>query len=131
MQKTVEKGALVEEVMAFMEEQGMARSYCISTTDLATLSGMPRAFEIMEETLGGEVRAKLEAFAGNKSRHETISSFRRNPNRRYDRCSHYILTSDKAAGVEEVSGRAGTGGESARPGVLCALSLSLWGNLGS
>jgi PD-(D/E)XK nuclease superfamily len=75
--QAVEKDALVEEVMAFMEEQGMARSYRFSTTDLAALSGIPRAFEIMEETLGGEVKAELESFAGNKSRHETISNMLR------------------------------------------------------
>jgi hypothetical protein len=63
--------------MAFMEEQGMARSYRFSTTDLATLSGMPRAFELMEETLGGEVKAELEAFAGSRSWHETISAMSR------------------------------------------------------
>lgn len=70
----VKKDALVEEVMAFMEEQGMASNYRFSTTDLATLSGIPRAFEIMEETLGGEVKAELEAFAGSKSNHETINA---------------------------------------------------------
>lgn len=57
---------LVEEVIAFMEEQGMARSYRFSTTDLIALSGVPRAFELFDETLGGEVRAELESFAGNK-----------------------------------------------------------------
>ena len=74
LHKRVEKDAMVEEVMLFMEEQGMAKSYRFSTADLAALSGMPRAFEIMEETLGDEVKAELEAFAGNKSKHETISS---------------------------------------------------------
>lgn len=52
----------------------MASNYRFSTTDLATLSGIPRAFEIMEETLGGEVKAELEAFAGSKSNHETINA---------------------------------------------------------
>lgn len=61
---TVERDALVEEVMAFMEEQVMARSYRLSTSDLMSLSGVPRAFEIFDETLGGEVRAELESFAG-------------------------------------------------------------------
>ena len=42
--QTVEKDALVEEVMTFMEEQGMARSYRFSATDLMALSGVPRAF---------------------------------------------------------------------------------------
>lgn len=50
---TVEKDVLVEEVMAFMEEQGMARSYRFSPTELIALSGVPRAFEIFDETLGG------------------------------------------------------------------------------
>lgn len=68
--QTVEKDALVEEVMAFMEEQGMARSYRFTTTDLIALSGLPKAFDIFDETLGGEVRAELESFAGNKIRRE-------------------------------------------------------------
>lgn len=62
----VEKDALVEEVMIFMEEQGMARTYRFSATDLVALSGVPRAFEIMDETFDEEVRSKLESFAGNK-----------------------------------------------------------------
>lgn len=68
---TVEKDALVEEVKIFMEEQGMARSYRFSATDLMALSSVPRAFEIFDETLGGEVRAELEGFAGNKIRRGT------------------------------------------------------------
>ena len=71
------KDALVEEVMLFMEEQGMARDYRFSATDLVALSGMPRAVEIMDETIGGEVRTELEAFTGGKSRMESISNFRR------------------------------------------------------
>lgn len=70
---TVEKDAFVEEVMAFMEEQGTARSYRFSPTELIALSGVPRAFEIFDETLGGEVRAEVESFAGNKVRRETHS----------------------------------------------------------
>lgn len=35
------------------------------------LSGVPRAFEIFDETLDAEVRAELESFAGNKIRRET------------------------------------------------------------
>lgn len=66
----VEKDALVEEVMTFMEEQGMARSYRFSTGDLMALSGVPRAFEIFDETLGGEVSAELESFAGCKLRRD-------------------------------------------------------------
>lgn len=80
---TVEKDALVEEVMTFMEEQGMARSYRLSTTDLMALSGVPRAFEIFDETLGGEVKAELEAFAGNKVRRESTSLWGTRVHRRY------------------------------------------------
>lgn len=80
---TVKKDALVEEVMAFMEEQGMARSYRFSPTDLIALSGVPRAFEILDETLGGEVRAKLESFAGNKVRRETHSIWEMRTFQRY------------------------------------------------
>jgi hypothetical protein len=73
--QTVETDALVEEVMLFMEEQGMARSYRFSATDLMALSGVPRAFEIFDETLGDEVRAELESFAGNKIRPESTSLY--------------------------------------------------------
>lgn len=69
--QTVKKDALIEEVMLFMEEQGMAKSYRFSATDLIALSSVPRVFEIFDETLGGEVKAKLESFAGNRVRRET------------------------------------------------------------
>lgn len=77
LERAGRKDALAEEVMLFMEEQGMARDYRFSATDLVALSGMPRAVEIMDETLDGEVRAELEAFAGGKSRMESIANFRR------------------------------------------------------
>lgn len=64
--QTVERDALIEEVMTFMEEQDMARSYRFSTEDLMALSGVPRAFEILDETFEGEVKAELESFAGNR-----------------------------------------------------------------
>lgn len=64
--QTVEKDTLVEEVMAFMEEQGMAKSHRFTNTDLVALTGVPRAFEIFDETFGDEVRAELEDFARNK-----------------------------------------------------------------
>ncbi len=65
--QAIEKDALVEEVMSFMEEQGMSRSHQISTTDLIALSGVPRAFEIFDETLDDEVKEELEAFTRNKA----------------------------------------------------------------
>jgi hypothetical protein len=68
--QTVEKNTLVEEVMTFMEEQGMARTYRFSTADLMALSGVPRSFELFDETLGGEAKAALESFAGNKIKRE-------------------------------------------------------------
>lgn len=66
--QTAEKDALTEEVMAFMEEQGMSRSHRFSTSDLMALSGAPRAFEIFDETLDNEVRAELEALAENRAK---------------------------------------------------------------
>lgn len=65
--QTVEQDALVEEVLAFMEEQGMARRHQFSTSDLMALSSVPRAFEIFDETLGDEVKSELESFAENRS----------------------------------------------------------------
>jgi hypothetical protein len=66
-----DKDALTEELMKFMEEQGMARSYRLSTTDLLALSGMPRSFEIIDETLDEEVRGRLESFVGRKLKRES------------------------------------------------------------
>jgi hypothetical protein len=71
--RRAEKDALIEEVMAFMEEQGMASSYRFSVPDLMALSGMPRGFEILDETLGGEVKAELESFVGHQSMRESHS----------------------------------------------------------
>jgi hypothetical protein len=65
--RIVEKDALVEEIMVFMEEQGMARRHRFSTADLMALSGVPRAIEILDETLADEVKAELESFAGSRS----------------------------------------------------------------
>jgi hypothetical protein len=79
----VEKDALVEEVMAFMEEQGMARTYRFSTADLMALSGVPRSFELLDETLGGEVKAELESFAGNKIKREGHALWEIRTHRRY------------------------------------------------
>lgn len=59
--------------MAFMEEQGMARTHRFSTADLVTLSKVPRSFELFDETLRGEVKTELESFAGNKLMRETNS----------------------------------------------------------
>lgn len=66
--QTVEKDALIEEVVMFMEEQGMARSYLFSAIDVVAMSGVPRVFNLFDETLGGEVKTELESFAGNKLR---------------------------------------------------------------
>jgi hypothetical protein len=82
--QTVENDTLVEEVMAFMEEQGMARTYRFSTADLMALSGVPRAFEIFDETLGGEVKVELESFAGNQAMRETQSIRELRWHRRYN-----------------------------------------------
>lgn len=60
--QTVEKDAFVEEIMIFMEEQGMSRGHRFSATDLMALSGVPRAFEIFDETLGGEVKGRVGGF---------------------------------------------------------------------
>jgi len=77
------KDALVEEVMLFMEEQGMSRSHRLSTNDLMAMSGVPRAFEIFDETLGDEVKTELESFAGNKIMREGQSIWEIRNHRRY------------------------------------------------
>jgi hypothetical protein len=78
--QTVEKDSLIEELMTFMEEQGMAQSYRLSMADLLALSRVPRVFEILDETLGEDVRAGLEAFAGTKvkSQAHTLNQVRWN-----------------------------------------------------
>jgi len=66
-----EEDALVEEVKSFMREQGMASSYHFSVADLAALSGMLRASDILVETLGGEVRGRLQKLAGRRPKRES------------------------------------------------------------
>lgn len=62
----VEEDALMEEVMVFMEEQGMGRDYRLSADDLIALSRLPRALDILEETIDAEVREELARFSGNE-----------------------------------------------------------------
>lgn len=81
--RKTERDAFVEEIMTFMEEQGMSRGHRFSATDLMALSGVPRAFEILDETLGGEVRAELESFSGSKVRRETHSIWEARTHLRY------------------------------------------------
>jgi PD-(D/E)XK nuclease superfamily len=69
--QSAETDTLVEEVMLFMEKQGMAQTHRLSTADLLTLARMPRAFEIFDETLGDDVKAELESFAGTKVKGQT------------------------------------------------------------
>lgn len=64
--------SLVKEIALFMEEQGMAMGNRFSSFDMFILAALPRAFEIFDETLGGEVRTQLENFAGNKIRREAV-----------------------------------------------------------
>ncbi len=58
---------LIAEVMAFMEEQGMARSHRLSGADLEALSRVPRALSVMEETLA-DATARLQRFAGRRAK---------------------------------------------------------------
>lgn len=51
----------------------MARNYRLSTTDLLALSRMPRAFEIIAETIDEEVRKELESFAGHRLKRDSGS----------------------------------------------------------
>jgi len=46
--------------------EGVAEEHRISATDLVALSGLPRALDILEETIDGEVREELARFSGNK-----------------------------------------------------------------
>ncbi len=78
LQERAEEDALVEEVMTFMEEQNMAKDYRFSATDIVALLGMPRTFDLVEEILGGEVKAEHEFFAGHRSKRESVGNIRSN-----------------------------------------------------
>jgi hypothetical protein len=67
--RDVDKDVLVEEVISFMEEQGMGSDYRLSADDLIALSGLPRALDILAETIDAEVREEIARFSGNKPQH--------------------------------------------------------------
>ena len=56
---------LIAEVIAFMEEQGMAREYRLSGADLEALSRMPRALGVMEETIASAA-GQLQQLVGRR-----------------------------------------------------------------
>lgn len=64
-----QEDALVKEVLAFMEEEGMARVGRFSMMDLMALSGIQRALEIIDETLDEEIRGELESLAEHPTKH--------------------------------------------------------------
>ena len=72
-----DKDALVDEVMTFMEEQGMGQDYRFSAEDLIALSGMPRALDIIEETIDAELKEELARFAGNGVKRAPANLMRR------------------------------------------------------
>ena len=57
---------LIREVLLFMKEQGMSQSNLLSATDVVVLSGMSRTLSFMQESLAGEVEAKLREVSGGR-----------------------------------------------------------------
>jgi hypothetical protein len=51
----------------------VAKEHRFSATDLVVLSGLPRAFDILEETIDAEVREELTRFAGNNVKRASTS----------------------------------------------------------
>ncbi len=62
--KAQPKTMLIDEILLFMEERGMARSNQFDAVDLLSLSNMLKALNMMDETMSGEVSAKFEAVTG-------------------------------------------------------------------
>ena len=59
LQTVNKKDTSIEEVLAFMEEEGMAGTNNFSMTDLMALSGMQRALEILDTSIDEEIRGEL------------------------------------------------------------------------
>lgn len=57
---------LVDEIIAFMEEQGMAQRSQFSAVDLLALTNFPNAVSMMDATMWGRVSAKFEEVTGTR-----------------------------------------------------------------
>jgi hypothetical protein len=55
---------LIDEVIKFMEENGMAQDNHFSIVDVLALSNIHRVFGLMDETLNNEVRARFQKVVG-------------------------------------------------------------------
>jgi hypothetical protein len=55
---------LVNEIVKFMEENRMAQSNQFTAVDVLTLSNLHRALNLMNETMGGDVRSKFKDVLG-------------------------------------------------------------------
>jgi hypothetical protein len=53
-----------DEIVEFMEENRMARSNQFTAVDVLTLSNLHRALNLMDETMGGDVRSKFKGVLG-------------------------------------------------------------------
>ncbi len=65
---------LIQEVLIFMQQNGMSQTNRLSAADVVALSGMTRMLAFMRETLSGEVEAKLREVSGTRlaRRNETL-----------------------------------------------------------
>jgi hypothetical protein len=62
--RNVSTEMLVNEIVKFMEEKRMAQSNQFTAVDILTLSNLPRAFNLMNETMGEEVKSKFRDVLG-------------------------------------------------------------------
>lgn len=60
------KDSLVDEMMAFMEENGMAENNKLYPADLASMNAFPRLIDFMQSSLEGEVEDKFRSVLGCK-----------------------------------------------------------------
>lgn len=58
------RNVFTDEIVKFMEEKRMAQSNQFTAVDVLTLSNLPNALSLMEETMGGDVKSKFKDVLG-------------------------------------------------------------------
>lgn len=72
--RTQPKTMLIDEILLFMEERGMAQSNQFTPVDVLALSNLTKTLSMMDETMYGEVSARFEEVTGDlRSRATTLS----------------------------------------------------------
>lgn len=70
--KAQPKTMLIDEILLFMEERGMAQSSQFDAVDLLALSNMPKVLDLMDATMKGEVSARFDEVVDGRVRGATI-----------------------------------------------------------